>query len=209
MSKRWLHQKYALREIMFYQIVGYFDRSFFLRTHTCKRVFTQCTIFWYYREIIFTYAINTMLLIFSASIVLNNGITSYTFLRYCFNATFVVVVTVVHYYVCTIWSTLYTNYTRRDIITLHFSSITFTYFYTRPINVFNFQTQNKLTCTFTLNKTSNYLTICYRTVLYDYSVISFGASKNTSSAKLFKCTVRNLQIRLDSNDTSIMICFIS
>lgn len=102
-----------------------------------------------------------------------------------------------------------TDNTVADIISLDFWAVTFTYFDTWAVDVFDFETQNKLTSAFSLHITTNHLTVWNRAVLNYDTIVGFSTSENTSSAELLKSTVRNVKICLNSNYTCIMISFIS
>lgn len=107
-------------EILLNQVVGDLDRSLFICTDPCERVLTQPTVLCDDGEVVFTYAKHTMLLIFSASVVLNNRVAPDAFFCNRLYATLVVVVTVIHYDISSVRCAEDTDDAVADIVALNF-----------------------------------------------------------------------------------------
>ena len=83
-----------------------------------------------------------MLLILSASVVLNNRVAPDAFFCYRLYATLVVVVTVIHYDISSVRCAVDTDDAVADIVALNFGAVTLAHFDTWSVYVFNFETQD-------------------------------------------------------------------
>jgi hypothetical protein len=76
-----------------------------VRTYTSERVLTQSAVLCDNRKVVFPNAEYSVLLVFGAGVILDCSVASYSFLSNCFYPALVVVVAVVHYYVCSVGCT--------------------------------------------------------------------------------------------------------
>jgi len=91
-----------LGEVVLNQVVCDLNGCIFMHTDTSERILTQCTVLCDDGVVVFSNTENSVLFIFCASVVLNYGIAPDSFFSDCFNSTLMVVVAVIHYYVCSV-----------------------------------------------------------------------------------------------------------
>lgn len=96
------------------------------------------------------------------------------------------------------------NFTKSNFCTtpsLNFNSVS--------INIWYFTTENLRLCSYTLQINSNEITIGYCSILNYHSIILFWNKMHCALVKIWKFTIRYLNVWTYSNNSSTMICFIS